>query len=208
MKIISSDAGNGVLDELCRIKNNEKWKPVNIKLFDRGSDEKDIVLNDRTAVLSEFPLISAGSFFEACKSEGKRACMIIFCAHAECAMIRGLAENGFPAENLLLIGAGNLSSEEIAFLSEKRIRLMNINQIEENIAEACEIIMEFASGKELYLRFNLDIIDSGANPGGMSARQAVYIISRMAMMKNLRVFSLGGFSEREKLGAKLVSEIV
>jgi arginase family enzyme len=82
--------------------------------------------------------------------------------------------------------------------------------------------MEFASGKELYVSFDIDIVDPAFAPstgyreiGGLTSRQAIYIISRLSMIKNLKAFDIVEVNSEEdktgltvKLAAKLLAELL
>jgi len=174
------------------------------------------------------------AFLENCRDAEKEPCLIVFDAHADCMQamrepthegwLRGLVEFGFPKENILLVGIRNLWQDEIKFLSENKIRRINMGELCNNLEEITDTIMEFASGKELYVSFDIDVVDPAFAPstghtevGGLTSRQALYIIARIAKMKNLKVFDLVEInSEKDecqgwmtvKLGAKLVGELL
>ena len=83
------------------------------------------------------------AFLEYCKKENKETCLIIFDAHADCMktmkeptheeLLRALVEEGFPAKNILLVGARNLWQEEIKFLAENKIKRISINELNNNL---------------------------------------------------------------------------
>ena len=171
-------------------------------------------------------------FFDSSKNSGKEPCLIIFDAHADCMKpmkeptheewLRGLTEKGFPAKNILLVGARNIYKDEIIFLKQKGIRMVSMNQLLENLQDTCDIIMEFSQGRDLYVSIDIDVIDPAfapgtgyREPGGLTSRQFIYIIQRMAKMKNLGGIDLveinpdkdiGGLTI--KLGAKIISELL
>lgn len=172
------------------------------------------------------------AFLEHCEKQDKEPCLIVFDAHADCMpetrnptheeWLRALIEKGFKAENILLVGARNLDKQEIEFLSKNKIKQINMNQLNNNLEETTDLIMEFASGKELYVSFDIDVVDPAFSPstgyleaGGLSSRQAVYIVQRIALMKNLRAVDIVEIdSENDKsgmtvkLGAKLLAEVI
>lgn len=173
------------------------------------------------------------AFFDYCDSKGKKPCLIIFDAHSDlmpCAddfpdnrnWLRKLIEDGFPAESILLVGVRNIDGKEAIFMKEKNIRCISINTINENIQEACDIIMEFANGKELYVSIDMDVVDPAfapavayEEPGGLTSRQIIYLIQRINKIKNLRALDITEVNETRdasgmtiKLGAKLLSEII
>jgi len=248
----SRNAGSAVLKELRNIWSSEKGKPVDADLLDveeihvdnsnLKEQEKLICENSGEEFENQERVIFLGgdhsisypigrAFLENCRKSRKAPCLIVFDAHPDCMprkdasheeWLRALIEGGFPAGNVMLVGARNSAREEIEFLGKNRIRQVSINQIIESIEDMSEIIMEFASGKELYVSFDIDVIDPAfaastgyKEPGGLTSRQALYIISRIGLMKNLRAFDLVEIdSENDKdgmtvkLGAKLLAELL
>lgn len=176
------------------------------------------------------------AFMDDCKQKGKEPCLIVFDAHADCMQpvdknaptheewLRGVIEAGFPAENVLLVGARNIEQKEMQFLREKNIRMISINQILLDIEDTCDIIMEFANGKELYFSLDIDIVDPVFAPatgylekGGLTSRQLIYLVQRISKMKNLKAIDLVEINvEKDKnynnltigLGAKILSEFL
>lgn len=174
------------------------------------------------------------AFLEYCRNEGKEPCLIIFDAHADCSRpedlsdpgnkewIYALIEKGFLAQNILIAGARNNSMQEAEFLSKQRIRTIKIDQFLENIEEACDTIMEFSNGKELYLSIDINFIDPAfapatkePEPGGLNPLQFLHIIQRLNRMKNLRAADLAeinterqGSKETIRLGSRIISEFL
>jgi len=172
------------------------------------------------------------AFLDYCKKEKKNPCLIVFDAHPDCMepmkeptheeWLRKLIEEGFPPENVLIVGLRNSHKDEIKFLKENKVKTFAINNIIENISDACEIIMEFSNGKELYLSIDIDVIypafapSTGySEPGGLTSRQFIYIIQRIKKIKSLKSIDLVEInSENDKnnltirLGAKILSELL
>jgi len=174
------------------------------------------------------------AFFDYCKKNSKEPCLIVFDAHADCMPVmknptheewlRALIEKGFPAENVLLVGARNLEKEEIEFLSENKIKQIGMDKLMLNLEELTDTIMEFAFGKELYVSFDIDVVDPAFAPstgykevGGLTSGQALYILLRMNKMKNLKVFDLVEVNSENdkkkdsmtvKLASKLLAELL
>lgn len=172
------------------------------------------------------------AFLDYCKKEGKFPCLIVFDAHADCMApmkeptheewLRALVEVGFPSENILLVGVRNIWKDEIVFLKKNNIRHINMNQFLDNLEDTCDIIMEFTQGKETYLSIDIDVIDPAfapatgyLEPGGLSARQFLYVIQRINKIKNLRAVDIVEINpdkdENEitiKLGAKILGELI
>ena len=135
-----------------------------------------------------------------------------------------IIKQGFPTENLILVGIRNYNLEELKFLSEKKIKQININSIEEDIDNIADTLMEFCNGKETYLSLDLSVADEVFAPastfsdsGGMTSRQLIYIFQRLSKIKTLRAMDLVEInSEKDKrfnditlkLGAKILSEVL
>lgn len=175
---------------------------------------------------------TAKAFFDYNKSSGKESCIIVFDAHADCMppmkeptheeWLRALIEHGFPAENILLVGVRNLWKDESTFLKEKNIRIINMNQLQEDLQDTCDAIMEFSNNKELYVSIDIDIIDPAfapatgyPEPGGLTSREFIYLIQRINKIKKLRAVDLVEINpdrDRDnmtvKLGAKILSELI
>ena len=172
------------------------------------------------------------AFLDYCQSSGKEPCLIVFDSHPDCMpptkeptheeWLRKLIEDGFPKENVLIVGLRNSWKDEIKFLKENRIKTISINQILEDLQDMCDTIMEFSNGKELYVSIDIDIIDPAfapatgyPEPGGLTSRQFLYLIQRINKIKNLRAFDLVEINEKKdengltvKLGAKILAELL
>lgn len=235
--IWSSERGNLIDASLLDVEeihaDNSNLEEQEELIYENSSEEFDkqekiLFLGGDHSI--SYPICRA--FLENCERDEKLPCLIVFDAHPDCMppknnpsheeWLRALIDEGFPAENVMLVGARNSAREEIEYLSEKKIRRVSANQIAENIEDYCDTIMEFASGKELYVSFDIDVVDPAfafstgyKEPGGLSSREALYLVSRISMMKNLRAFDLVEIdSENDedgmtvKLGAKIVAELV
>jgi len=208
MKIVKLDAAfGGVLPELGKIKSNERGKLIDLRLievsetFDFG--ERNIALGNEKLFIE-----SLEKFGRYCFSERKIPSLIIFSRKFDLETFGKVINSGILKENALLVGAENLSGEEISFLAENKIRKVSLNLFLEDIADACDVVMEFASGKELFLVFDFNVIE-GFEVGGVSALQSSYILSRMGLMKNLSIAYFSGIRENAgKICAKLVSELM
>jgi len=172
------------------------------------------------------------AFLDYCKKEGKKPCLIIFDAHPDCMepmqeptheeWLRKLVEEGFPAENVMLVGIRNSHQDEIKFIKEKKIKTFSINNLVEDLSEACEVIMEFANKKELYLSIDIDVLDpvfapatGYPEPAGLTSRQFIYLIQRIKKIKALRAIDLVEINEKNdvnnqtiRLGAKILAELL
>lgn len=174
------------------------------------------------------------SFLDYCKNEKKKPHLIIFDAHPDCMepahkdfpthedWLRSLIEYGFPADNILLVGARNSDQNEITFLKENKIKMISINQLLDDLQGAADSITEFSKGNELYVSLDIDVIDPAfapgtgyIEPGGLTSRQFIYLVQRMNRIKNLKAIDLveinpdkDGGDMTVKLGAKILSELI
>ncbi|MFW6283741.1 MAG: arginase family protein [Minisyncoccales bacterium] len=180
------------------------------------------------------------AFFDYCHSSEddsgkiKEPCLIVFDAHPDLMQpvdsgiptheewLNQLISDGFPLKNILLIGLRNSAKEELGFIQKNKITCMSIDSFLENLSESCEVLMEFASGKELYISIDIDVLDPAfapatgyKEPGGFSSREFLYLIKRINKMKNLRAIDLTEINSKKdekydfattKLGSKILSE--
>jgi len=243
------NAGNEILKELKNIHSNEQGKIIDVQKLeleeihlDNGNIEESnkLIYKNSFEVFQEKPRViflggdhsisysTTRAFFDYCDDSGKKPCLIVFDAHADCMVpmkeptheewLRKLIEDGFPTKNILLVAVRNYWKDEMEFLKEKNIRVISMNQLQDK----CDIIMEFAKDKELYVSIDVDVIDpvfapatGYPEPGGLTSRQFVYLIQRINKMKNLRAVDLVEINpEKEKdnltvkLGAKILSELL
>jgi len=172
------------------------------------------------------------AFLDSCQNSGKESCLIVFDAHADCMKpmkeptheewLRKIIEDGFPVQNILLVGVRNLWKDEITFLKEKNIKIISMNQLTENLPEICDTIMEFSGGKNLYVSVDIDVIDPAfapgtgyREPGGLSSRDFIYLIQRINKIKNLKgidIVEINPEKDRDnltvKLGAKILGKLI
>ncbi|MBI2629915.1 arginase family protein [Candidatus Pacearchaeota archaeon] len=208
-----------ILQELKKIKVNEKGKIINFELLNIEECNSDFSQDKTIFVCPPAPPIS--SFHSFCIQNKKEPSLVIFdsaphCKTSEDSRLKDLIEAGFPAENILLVGIRELSQEELIFLNSRKIKRISMNELNNDIEEITDIIMEFSSGKEPYISFNLSIIDPiftslNSSPGGLTSRQAIYILSRINLMKNLKAIDINtpeNNPQLNKLIAKLLSEII
>ena len=175
------------------------------------------------------------AFLDYCKKSEKEPCLIIFDAHPDCMpadkksptheeWLRALIDDGFPKENILLVGVRNANIKELNFLKENNIKMISMNTLLEDLQETCDTIMEFSDKKELYVSIDIDVIDPAfapstgyKEPGGFTSRQFIYLIQRINKIKNLRGIDIVEINAEEdkkrdnqtiKLGAKILSELL
>jgi arginase family enzyme len=172
------------------------------------------------------------AFFKYCKSSKKIPCLIVFDSHPDCMepmpepsheeWLRKIIEEGFPKENILLVGNRNSHKDEIKFLKENKIKTISMNSLTEDLHDMCDVVMEFSNGKELYVSVDIDVIDPAFAPstgypeaGGLTSRQFIYLIQRIKKIKTLRAVDLVEINEKKdkdnltvKLGAKILAELI
>ncbi len=172
------------------------------------------------------------AFLDFCKRERKKPCLIVFDSHADCMTpmkeptheewLRKLIEDGFPKEDVLIVGLRNVWKDEIKFLKENKIKTLSMNSLTEDLQDMCDTIMEFSNGKELYVSIDIDFIDPVFAPatgypesGGLSSRQFLYLIQRIKKIKTLRAVDIVEINEKKdkdnltvRLGAKILSELI
>jgi agmatinase len=177
-----------------------------------------------------YPLSRA--FFDSCQNSGKEPCIIVFDSHPDCMppmkeptheeWLRKLIDDGFPKENVLIVGLRNSWKDEWNYLKEKGIRLVSMNQLLLDLEDSCDIIMEFANGKELYVSIDIDVVDPAyapatgyPEPGGLTGREMIYLVQRINKMKNLRAVDIVEINPEKddsgltvKLGAKILAEFL
>jgi agmatinase len=238
VKEISSNEQGGVVDSLLFDLEEIHLDNSNLKLTN------DLIYKNSLEIFAEKPktiflggdqsisysVIKAfNHFFNNAK---RKNCVIIFDAHADClpsenfptsrSWIRKLIETGFSGENILIVGVRNISQQEIKFLRENKIRFITMSSLTENLQDMCDTIMEFSSGKELYVSIDIDVVDpvfapATANPesAGLTNREFIYLIQRIKKIKNLRAVDITEINEKNdknkttiKLGAKILSELI
>jgi arginase family enzyme len=173
------------------------------------------------------------AFLDYCDNSGKKPCLIVFDVNPNCmkftgeannfGWLRNLIEEGFPPENVLLVGIRNFYESELAFVKEKKIKILSLNSILLDIEGSCDLIMEFSNGKELYVSIDIGVIDPVFAPavsyenriGGLTSREFIYLIQRINKIINLRAMDIVEINPDKdirgrtvKLGAKILSEII
>lgn len=251
-KTIGCDkAYNSIIEAMKNIHSNEEGKSIDVNLlnlgkininYDNVEESNDLIYDKAFGLLDEktffvggdhsisYPL--ARAFFDKCEVSGKEPCLIVMDAHPDCMepmkeptheeWLRKLIEDGFPPQNILLVGVRNIWKDELAFLKEKKVRVITMNRLLIDLENVSDAIMEFSNGKELYLSIDIDVVDPVFAPGtgykeigGFTSRQFIYLISRIKKMKNLRAVDLVEINPEKdenditvKLGAKIISEFV
>ncbi len=171
------------------------------------------------------------AFKEVCKNEDKIPMLVIFDAHADVhksknlpnnqEWLRKLIEDGFPGENIILIGFRSGSSLDNEFLINHKIKVYEMKGLND-YEEICDIVMELARQGEIYISIDIDVIDSVFVPGtargesaGMTTRQLIYFLQRFNLIKSLRVIDINEINpeldvngQTVKLGTKILGEVL
>ncbi len=195
-----------------------------------SKEEKIIFLGGDHSI--SYPLAKA--FFEFFNKKQEETCLIVFDAHPDLMpsvdksmptheeWLRQLIEDGFPKENILLIGVRNSDIHESDFIKENKIKIISINSILEDIDNIADTIMEFTQGRKTYLSLDIDVLDPVfapgtyyQEPGGLSSRELIYLLQRIKNLKNLRAIDVVEINPEKdvndftvKLGAKLLAELI
>ncbi len=172
------------------------------------------------------------AFFDYCQNSGKEPCLVVFDAHPDVMppmkeptheeWLRKLVDDGFPTKNILLVGTRNFYKGSLEFLKEKKIRIIGVNQLLDNLEDSCDIIMEFTKDKQTYISIDIDVIDPAfapatgyCEPGGLTTREFLYILQRINKIKNLRAIDIVEINPEKdqdnrtiKLGAKILGELI
>lgn len=245
-------AGNAILVSLKEIYSNEQGKPIDTNTLDLeeihiDNDNLDLsaklIYENSLEALDKDRVIFLGgdhsisynigdAFLSYCKNNGKEPCLIVFDSHPDLmpplknpthdGWLRALIEKGFPSKDILLVGLRNCDQEEIKYLAEKKIRSINLDSISVNIEDICDTIMEFSSGKQLYLSIDIDVVDPVFAPGtgyretgGLTSREMLYLVKRLNKIKSLKAIDIVEINPdldkdgmTVKLGAKILGELL
>ncbi len=237
-----------ILEALDEIGTNEKGKLINKKLLDLEeihvnnnnveeanqliykNSKKAFETQDKTLFIGGDHSISY-SLVKGFKETYNKGNLIVFDAHADCIKpgkeptheewLRKIIEEGFPPQNIVLIGVRNIWPEEKKFLSENKIQFIEMKQVNEDIDGVCDMVMEKVREKGFYISIDIDVIDPAfapgtryQEPGGMTSRQLIYFLQRLTLLKNFRgadIVEINPDIEERitiKLGAKILSELI
>lgn len=159
--------------------------------------------------------------------------IVIFDAHPDCVnnfsppthedFVRVLIEEGIvKKDNIILIGLRKWHKSEYAFLKKNKIRYFTARDLCEDLSNMTETIMDNArSFSDLYLSIDIDVVDPAFAPGtgypeagGLTSRQLIYMLQRIAHMKNLKITDLVEINPDKDqrnmtcaLGSKIIKEL-
>ena len=134
-----------------------------------------------------------------------------------------IEDNIVKKDNVILAGIRNWHKEEFKFLKENKIKFFDMKEIShENINEVSDSIMSVARKfNALYVSIDIDVIDPAFAPGtfykepcGMTSRELLYFLSRLKLLKNLKMFDIVEINPDKdfndltvRLGAKLLAAL-
>lgn len=149
------------------------------------------------------------SFFDWCETDGEEPCLLVFSAHAGLgapkdrkapsreSWLRALLLDGFPVQNILLVGVRSWTPDELTFLEETGLRTITLDAFLSDSQEMTDKIMEFCLGRPTYVSWNISIVDPAfapatlnPEPGGLSSQQALSLCRRLSQMRHLRALDL------------------
>ncbi len=154
--------------------------------------------------------------------------VVIFDAHPDAEdendLVQFLASSGLvQPKNILLVGTRSWTKQDLNFLQERRIKRYSMKEITmEGISEVCDVVMSVAKDfGALYISIDLDCADPSCAPavdapaaGGFSARELVYFIQRLRLLKNFKAADIMGLLQKKDqsritlhLARKLLSEL-
>ena len=238
-EIYTSESGKEINSKELDI-SEISFENSNIELMNKEIYEKSLKFikeNNKLIFLGGDHSISFSTgkaFLEDCLNKGKEPCLIVFDAHPDLMKpmkqstheewLRALIEDGFPAQNILIIGLRNSDKTELEFIRKKGIKTMSCNRFLEDIENAMDTITEFAYNKQAYLSLDIDSVDPAFAPatgykvpGGLSSRQIIYAVQRINRIKDLKIIDIVEINPDKdkkfemittKLGAKILSEVV
>ncbi len=234
------NAPDAIVNELEDIYTNEYWKKPFLKTEsiqiknDMKEDMKTIEESAQEAFFIGGGHTISYSLVKGLKKKFENLGIISFDAHPDLFKLFDFPSHGdwlyylieegiVKPENVIIVGVRNSHKEEIDYMKEKKIRFFTMKQLYNNLHEVCDAIMETARGFEaLHLSLDIDVIDPSAapgtgclEPGGLSAREFLYLIQRIKMLNNLKSVDLVEVNPGKdvngmtvKLAAKIVGEFL
>lgn len=158
--------------------------------------------------------------------------LIVFDAHVDCMKpmkeptheewLRRLIEEGFPVENILLVGVRKIYDKEKEFLDKNKIKIVGTEELG-NKGEVLKMLMEKVKGKEgFYISVDIDVVDSEEasgtgylEPGGMKSEDLIYFLKKLSKLDNFKGGDIVEINpdkdENEKtveLGARLLGGMI
>jgi len=188
----------------------------------------------------EMPVILGGDHsisyacFTAVARKFQRPGLVVFDAHPDCEhdfsppthedFVRVLISEGVvKPEQVILVGLRSWHQNEHEFISRNKIKHFTMREIAlEGLSEVADALMSAAlPWGATYVSVDIDVLDPAFAPGtgypeagGLTTRELLYFIQRLARLRNVRAFdlveinpSLDRTGLTVKAGAKLVAEL-
>ena len=149
------------------------------------------------------------SGFKGFKERFDNPGLLVFDAHPDCevgtstvdheSFVRKLIGEGIlKKENLIMVGVRAVSSNELQFLKDNKIRYFSMDKIFGNVHDICDTVMELCRQFDgLYVSVDIDVVDPAFAPGtgylesgGLNSQEILYFIRRVKLLKNLRFVDL------------------
>ncbi len=222
--IFMNEQGRTLFYEVDEVKvNPSNIEETNKRIFEK---EGDIFIGGDHSITY--------SLFKKVVQKNSNAGIVMFDAHPDCEnnfappshedFIQTLIEEGsLKKENVILVGIRNMDKKEQIYIKDKRITHYTMKDLRENMEETCDMIMERARKFDaLYISIDIDVIDPSQAPGtgyiepaGMQARDLIYFIQRLKMLKNLKRADIVEVNPQKdvnemtvKLAAKIIAELI
>jgi len=188
----------------------------------------------------DIPIIIGGDHsityacFKAFSKRFQNPGLIVFDAHPDLVndfnppthedFLRVLIREGYlKKENVILVGTRNWHSNEEDFLKKNKLKNFTMAEIaRESLHDVCDSVMSVARlWQACYISIDIDVVDPAfapgthfIEPGGLTSRELLYLLSRLKNLKNLKAFDLVEINPQKdinsltvKLGAKIVAEL-
>ncbi len=206
---------------------------TNKAIYEAVKKNSEDIIAPRTCLLGGDHSITYASF-KGFASRYNGAGLIVFDAHPDCEndfsppthedYLKVLIKEGTADKNrVILVGIRNWTGEEKEFLEQngikyfsmKQIMMHGINDIMDTITET---VREWG---ESYLSIDIDVCDPAfapgtgyTEPGGLTAREMIYAIQRLKLLKNIRMIDIVEVNPNKdindmtsKLAAKIMTEL-
>ena len=197
---------------------------------------KNASATDRFLLLSRSHAVTLAAFSGFIRQH-PRAGIVIFDAHPDALskeqiqkigftlpwedLLRGLIERKLVVPNqIVVVGLRVSTPEEVAFLKQHRIRCYSMTDIINfGITEFADALTETVnSWPATYCSIDLDVLDPAfapavdiPEPGGLSSAELIYVLRRLALLKNLKgadICELAPEKDAEGKTALIAAEIV
>ncbi|MBW2976041.1 arginase family protein [Candidatus Woesearchaeota archaeon] len=236
----SQEAANIILSELKSLHLNESGLLPFFNAEEIKADtENETVIETKNFLEKSEQCIAIGDrslttpCLKALSGKFSNSGLIVFDSHPNCMTdhedpdknyLKLLIEQGIiKKENVVLIGLRSWHRDEHKFLKDNKIKTFTMKEISaENLNEISDSVMSVAKNfNALYLSISISAVDPAfapgtneAEPGGLTSRELLFLLSRLKMLKNLKFIDLVGMQPEKdinsltaKLGAKIISEM-